>query len=564
MSLATAAQAQPVVSANQPQAKPAVKPEDKCSIEGTVVNAVTGEPLKKAHLVLRKADSNQMEAAYGASTDDAGRYSIKDIDPGRYSFFANRNGFVASNYGAKPKRGFAAGTALTLAPRQAMKDVLFRLTPHAVVAGRVVDEDGEPVANAQIQCLRTAYVNGRKDLVPAGGFANTDDKGQFRAYGLPPGKYFVSAMFRNMQDWGLPEIRSDASANDTYVTTYYPSAVTERNAIPIEVPQGAEITAIEIKLVRMRAVQVSGVVAGAPAPRPINVMLSPKSGNTMMSWATMRHAMTDPKGAFVFRGVMPGTYMLQANTMSDDQKPMQATTTIEVGDSNLQNVQLAFASAATLTGRVMVDGKEDLSDLKDRQVNIHMQPTESMYGPGGAGGTMKADGTFELRNVSADRYRIAVWGLPDSYYLKSVRFGPTEAPKEVLDLSKGVSAGELTIAVSANGAQVEGVVQDKDHKPAGGVMVVAVPEERDYAQRYRTGNTDQYGHYVLKALAPGKYKVFAFDDIEWGAQEDPDFMKAYEERGESVEVKDGAKESRNLTLIVTDESADQKKTGSSN
>src|SRR5437868_14439660 len=70
---------------------PTVKPEDKCSIEGTVVSSSTGEPLKKAHLTLRPM-GQQNAAPYGTTTDNAGHFLIDDVDPGRYSLFAVRNG----------------------------------------------------------------------------------------------------------------------------------------------------------------------------------------------------------------------------------------------------------------------------------------------------------------------------------------------------------------------------------------------------------------------------------------------------------------------------------------
>ena len=532
-----------------------MKPEDRCTIEGTVVNAVTGEPLKKANLSLMKGDANQPNVApYGATTDAAGRYRIENIDPGRYMFAASRNGYVRSNYGSKGKRGYGPGIPLTLSARQVMKDVLFRLTPQAVVSGRVVDEDGEPLANAQVQCLRRAFINGKRTLMPQG-YSSTNDKGEYRAFGLPPGKYFVTAVYRMNPTWGAAEIRSDEAANDTYATTFYPSALNESSAIPVEVTSGAEITAIDLKLIRMRAFQLSGVVTGSPQSGPVFIMLFPKSGSEGVSaWASMRQSSTDPKGAFLFRGVMPGSYLLQAQGMgSSNQQPMMATATVEVGDSNVENIQVTFSASSALKGTLVIDGKQDLADLKGRQIGVNLQPQGSLYGPGQRGSQVKDDATFEIPNASQDQYRINVYGMPETYYVKSVRVGPVELPKEILDLSKGASAGELTIVVSPDGAQIEGSVQDKDHKPVAGAQVVAIPDPRDFVSRYKGGSTDQYGRFVIKGIAAGTYKLFAFDDLDWGAQQDAEFMKPFEDRGETLELKDGAKEVRDLKLIVTDE-----------
>src|SRR5437016_2408336 len=94
---------------------PTVRPEDKCSIEGTVVNVITGEPLKKAHLTLRPLGM-QNGIPYGTTTDNAGHFLIDDVDPGRYSFSANRNGFVSQNY--SPQGASNRSATLTLANAQ--------------------------------------------------------------------------------------------------------------------------------------------------------------------------------------------------------------------------------------------------------------------------------------------------------------------------------------------------------------------------------------------------------------------------------------------------------------
>jgi hypothetical protein len=90
---------------------PAVKPEDKCQVEGTVVNSMTGQPLKKAYLSLRPI-SDPGATPYGTFTDNAGSFLLDDIDPGRYYFNAERNGFIEGHY---------RGDTLKLAVGQKMK-----------------------------------------------------------------------------------------------------------------------------------------------------------------------------------------------------------------------------------------------------------------------------------------------------------------------------------------------------------------------------------------------------------------------------------------------------------
>ena len=124
---------EPAVVAPQgtPGVKPAkpepaeVKPEDKCTVEGNIYSAKTGEPLKKAEVHLQRiGGANPMPVQHGANTDAAGHFIIENIDPGPYTLSATRNGYVMTSYGSKGKQG--AATTLTLNPGQKMKDIAIK------------------------------------------------------------------------------------------------------------------------------------------------------------------------------------------------------------------------------------------------------------------------------------------------------------------------------------------------------------------------------------------------------------------------------------------------------
>src|ERR1700730_6999626 len=134
-----------------------------CTVEGSVFNPATGAPLKKAAVVVNRTDVqpnlNAPPPSYNTTTDAAGKFAMKDIEPGKYRMTVTRNGFVTMTYGARgPTR---PGTTLTLERAQKMKEVNFRLTPHGVVAGRVVDEDGEPIPFVSVQLVRFQVRQGR-------------------------------------------------------------------------------------------------------------------------------------------------------------------------------------------------------------------------------------------------------------------------------------------------------------------------------------------------------------------------------------------------------------------
>src|SRR6185369_429523 len=193
------------------------RPDDSCSISGQVTNAVTGEPVRRALVYLRRIDMSpgvtNVQVTQSGTTDAAGRFALSGIAPGKYRLSAERSGVLTTQYGSR--RPNKAGTLITLEPGQKSSDMTMRLTPHGVIAGRVVDDEGEPVPNANVQALRQQYIQGQKELVRTGG-GTTNDLGEYRVFGLPPGRYFVSAEMRSNP--------ASPQADDEYVTTFFPRA----------------------------------------------------------------------------------------------------------------------------------------------------------------------------------------------------------------------------------------------------------------------------------------------------------------------------------------------------
>ena len=147
------------------------RPDDSCSVSGQVSNAATGEPVRRALVYLRRIDASpgvtNISVSNTASTDAAGRFAMTGIAPGKYRLSAERNGFLTAQYGSRgPDK---AGTLLTLEPGQKSNDLTMRLTPHGVITGRVLDEEGEPVSGVNVQVLRQQYMQGRKQMVRTNG-----------------------------------------------------------------------------------------------------------------------------------------------------------------------------------------------------------------------------------------------------------------------------------------------------------------------------------------------------------------------------------------------------------
>jgi hypothetical protein len=157
-----------------------------------VLAADSSAPLRRAYV---RVSAGDIRVNRGATTDADGRYEISDLPRGRYSIFVSRNGYVSLQFGQQ--RPFEPGRPLDLGDGQLMDRVDFALPRGSVIAGRITDEVGEPIAGVRMQAMRHQYLpTGQRRLVPAGGAQFgmiTNDLGEFRLFGLMPGAYIVGA-----------------------------------------------------------------------------------------------------------------------------------------------------------------------------------------------------------------------------------------------------------------------------------------------------------------------------------------------------------------------------------
>src|SRR5580658_8881295 len=153
-------------SGSVPPPPPPTPAADLAAMEGQVTNALTGTPLRKASITLNRQNGGPVtpgtRSSYSATTDATGHFSVSGIEPGRYRVNADHTGYLNMQYNARRPGG--PGTALDLGRAQKMTGVDFRLTPHGVVSGKITDEDGDPVQGVQMQLMRLAYNQGRKQL----------------------------------------------------------------------------------------------------------------------------------------------------------------------------------------------------------------------------------------------------------------------------------------------------------------------------------------------------------------------------------------------------------------
>jgi protocatechuate 3,4-dioxygenase beta subunit len=569
-----------VALAQQPQAQPPAAPSSPeqaakpATLEGRILNAKTGEPVKKANITLRPSNggpvfggrsisaSGPPAAPYAATTDAQGEFHMENVEPATYRLTIERQGFLSQEYGSRNRSRM--GTPITLKAGQEMSSIEIKLTPQAVITGRVLDEDGDPLSRASVQFLMRRYVSGKQQLAPSGG-SQTNDTGEFRVSELPPGRYFISANYSRMRLNGdAPTRNASGKPEEEYVTTYYPGTTDQAGAGPLDVQAGQELPGIDIRLKKARVYRIRGKIVAPPGQsvRNLRLMALPRMASIAMSgFMVGSRALIHDDGSFEMDGVQPGSYHLAVAPIQGMQTIM-GKTLVEVGQGDVEGVTLVFGSSLNLTGSFRIDAPKDELDQFQSQgakltfetVRVQLIPADGLAfnTPRSAS---KDDGTFAIENVSPDRYRINVVNLPSGTWLKSIRTGDQEVQDTGLDLSAG-NVGPIQVILGLGGSQVDGVVQDAQQHPAPGIMVTLI-HDPPIAERFdlnRMTTTDQNGRFSLKGIAPGEYKVYAWEDLEPGAYADPEYLKPHEGKATKLSLKNKGQEQVSLVQIPAEAS----------
>src|ERR1700758_1670129 len=251
--------------------------KSRAAIEGIVTRDPDSQPVKKA-LIELIADNQAQAGNYTTLTGPDGAFRIENITPGRYHLFAERSGFLDTD----KQRGRTDGRILTLTAGQEIKDLHLRLQAAAVVRGRVTDEDGEPLPNAEVTVLRQTFVAGHKHWEQAGA-ERTNDLGEYRVANLPAGNVYVSVSpppdFKSLIEAGGASAgqrdsggASASGASTSYQTTFYPGTTDRSQATPLQLHAGDEFP-INFSLAPGPSLSIQGSVVNLPPRSSATIML---------------------------------------------------------------------------------------------------------------------------------------------------------------------------------------------------------------------------------------------------------------------------------------------------
>lgn len=531
---------------------PALGQLTNCTVRGQIVQQPGGSPIRKADIRLLGD-----EAQYAAVTDAEGRFTIEDVKPGEYRLYFEHAGFVDAE-----KRHHGSGMLLSLEPAQGVKNLVFHMAQAAVITGKVTDSDGDPLPQVDVAAI--PYGPRHSNSQAVGG--STNDVGEYRIGGLAPERYLVVAQPLSQLSKAV-RLETNGSKNvAVYATTYYPGTTDKSQAVPLELHPGDE-TPVNITLDSAHTFHVRGVVTNLPAGTggEVSVILRPLDDDAM---GVIELWQLDRDGGFDIRGVLPGSYSVLL-VLGSGRTPqmMRGDQTAQVTNADLDGLRISPLANGQVRGRVRMDNgqKIDWSQVDVRLYSNRRAAPGSMTSSGNgfeaiywddvpAYAQVGSDGSFEMKSVPADAYRLRVelaGKTLQNYFVKAANLGG----KDVADsgFTVGGASYSLDIIVSAHGASVEGVAVDDKAKPISDVQVICIPDasRRERHDLYQRVTTDHRGQFSLRGLNPGEYRVFTLDaDVDEREITDPEFVRTHESLGQTVKLAEGERKSIVLKLAV--------------
>lgn len=512
-----------------------------------------------------------------AITDNDGRFRIAGVGPGAYTVRAQRDGYFAPplNGAIQP----TASASVSVQQGQNAASAELRMVKGGVISGRIRDPRGQLLPNMAVSAYRVTYSNGRKVWTQTVA-SSTDDRGEFRLFWLLPGEYYVGATPRPPGAAPGPQ--------DLWERVFYPAATDPLAAVPVLVRDGAEASGTDIQLREFNstAFKISGLAINPSAQANpstgtvdrsvMSFTLVPRNPDMLDSenpatYTNVLPAASRLNGEFELRNVRPGVYDLYprgpgfatsgpssfvtvnapgggtaiADTatgriiatnvppVSNRRVPMSRIA-VDV-NRDIADLRMVLSEGSTLAGDVVVNGggvKLDSVRLTLRPLDTTPSQFVSPIGPI----PVTAAGKFSVPNVPDARYTFQIAGLTENAYVADIRQGGGS----VLDTGFIVDplASPLQVLINGSGATLDGYVQTTDRKPAVNATVTLVPpvSRRETAQRYKVTVTDEFGRFSMRGVAPGTYKLFAWESILPTAWQNSDFLAKYEEQGRPVSV----------------------------
>jgi hypothetical protein len=453
-----------------------------------VVNSISGTPILGANVVI---DSEAGRQAWGR-TDAGGLFAGHSKSAGKQMLVVTRKGYRMMGTGLM-------GTLINIDPA-GENNTTVQMLPLGVIAGRVLDQHGDPVRHAGVHALQKGEAPGLGEFFRGFSAGTTDDRGEYRIADVEPGKYYVAAEYDMDNAVSATPSRVEWPELGGYVLL--PDVTEVARAQQVEVSAGAATHVNDLHLKMQRAISISGHVKPALAGASLDI----RHAGIMFGLNAFagRGGKAEADGSFTFH-VLPGTYILTAS----DQKTGKVSkeTTVEALDKDVANVEVTLDSSYEISGRIIIDGSDNL-DLSKIRLHFLGPPVK-----------IASDGSFHTNALGAKALYM-LQDLPEGWYVKEATVGGQHLVGRQFDLKPGTT--EVSFTLSPQGASVEAIL------PAGvsmfdAVLVLLLPENgpAPNPESMIHAEPDQSGKLVARGVPPGSYRVFALDATNLAFAFDP-------------------------------------------
>lgn len=476
------------------------------NVTGTISGRVTlgGKGVPGIAVALRRDESDHRGPALIGTTDPEGNYRISKVPAGQYRAAPVAPTFVLPEMSGSGREG----KLVVLTESENVAGIDFAVVKGGVITGKILNAEGRPLIEERLNLIPVD--SGVRSMRLQRQNFRTDDRGVYRIFGLPAGRYKLSVG----QDSGLSSF-GGSGPRRPYKLTFHPDATDSSHAAIIEVVEGGETTGIDITVGRtLDGYSARGRVIDSETGKPlanISLGVSPKVENRDYGYPAFR-SISSSRGEFKFEGLTPGRYSLVISPQGENN-PFADPTLFEVVDSDVDNLIVKTSKGATLTGVVVLEGSNNkalLANLYQLRLNILVQ--------GGSPGVsawrstaINPDGSFRLTGLSAGVATVNTISAPDYRPVKDFVVLYTE--REGIRVTQGIQlkADEETIGLKVFVARGTGVVRGELRFVNGAVP----PSSHLSAQLIRDGESvplrgaevDTRGHFAIEGVPSGTYWI---------------------------------------------------------
>jgi len=493
----------------QSQTGPTRKPATS-SIRGKVT--IKGKGAPGIIVVLRSAAfSGQQTARYKGTTDQDGNYQITNVAPGSYQVVPIAGAYVISGLGEPEGRG----KSLIIAEGEAVDGIDFAMTRGGVITGRATDTEGRPLIEQQINVLPVSVnIEGRPVYFTLPRRSMTDDRGIYRIFGIPKGRYTVSV--GGGQAGSFPGVRRTSQ----YKQTFHPGVTDASRATVIEVSEGSEATNLDIAVTAgstLDTFAVSGRLVdgdnGQPLPNVrLGIQMTADGGNSTI---TFSGGASNKQGEFKLENLSPGKYTIFVESQPNSEIRADPVS-FEVIDQDVTGLLIKTLHGASISGVIVLEGSDDKSAL-GRLNQLRLNTLVLTEGQGTSRSVnINRDGSFRVGGLQAG---IADFWLssPDGSPLKGFTITRVErdgvSELRGLEVKDGEQITGVRLAVNYGAGAIRGIVkaENGDLPPPSRFFVWLTSPGDDPSNPQRkylpSSQLDSRGHFLMEGLAAGTYDV---------------------------------------------------------